>query len=165
MLWSDMADPAPTEVRLAEYAALREEIQNRSGLQQTLVGLNVTVIAAVVGFVLSKHGSAPALLVLPPVLLTLGYLWLDHHRVIGELDRYIREECWTWTPRWQQASDRRRAWFWVPMGLIWIGPSAGAVVGAQLSSSLHGLRLFWWIDVALVVVFFGFFLKVSCDAS
>jgi hypothetical protein len=51
------------------------------------------------------------------------------------------------------------------MGLIWIGPSAGALVGAQLSSSLHGLRLFWWIDVALAVVFLGFFLKVSCDAS
>jgi hypothetical protein len=165
MLPQQMGAPATTEVRLAEYEALREEIQNRSGLQQTLVGLNVTAIAAVVGFVLSKHGSTPALLVLPPVLLTLGYLWLDHHRVIGELERYISKECWIWTPRWQQTSARHRAWFWVPIGLIWIGPSAGALVGAQLSSSLDGLRVFWWIDVALVVVFFGFFVVVSYDPS
>jgi hypothetical protein len=44
--WSRMSDVVPTlrdkhawhgstDVRLAEYTALREEIQNRSGLQQT----------------------------------------------------------------------------------------------------------------------------------
>ena len=36
-----MHGTASTDVRLAEYTAIREEIQNRSGLQQTLVGLNL----------------------------------------------------------------------------------------------------------------------------
>jgi hypothetical protein len=55
--------------------SLCAEIQNPSGLQQTLIGLNITAIAAIAGVALSKHRLSAILLVLPLVCLTLGFLW------------------------------------------------------------------------------------------
>lgn len=135
-----MTEPAPIDVRLAEFTALRQEIQNRSGLQQTLIGLNVTAITAVAGVVLSKHASPAALLVLPPICITLGFLWVDHDRVIYDLGRYIKE-AWIWVPSWQQTHGRGHSplWFWMPLGLIWLGPSTGALIAVPASLSLHVL--------------------------
>lgn len=93
-----MPDEAPIEVCLAEYAALRLEIQNRSGLQQTLISLNVTAIAAIGGLVLSRHVSPAILLVLPPIAVTLGFLWVAHDHVIHDLGRYLRTQLRIWTP-------------------------------------------------------------------
>jgi hypothetical protein len=153
-----MPDPAPTEVRLAEYAALRQEIQNRSGLQQTLLGLNVTAIAAIGGLVLSRRVSPAILLVLPPIVLTLGFLWVDHDRVIHDLARYIRTQLWTWTPSWQQEHGRGHSplWFWTPIGFVWFGPSIAALVASPGSTHLRALWWLWASDV-LLLRFFGLF--------
>ena len=157
-----MAESAPIEARLAEYAALRQEIQNRSGLQQTLIGLNVTAIGALVGLVLSTKASSSALLILPPICTTLAFLWIDHHRVIREIGLYIVEEVWAWIPSWQLAHGRGRnsGWFWVPIGLIWITPSVGALIAAPLSSQLHSQWWLWAADAVLVGLFVAFFIKI-----
>jgi hypothetical protein len=147
-------------VRLAEYVALRQEIQNRSGPQQTLVGLNVTAIGTIGVIALTRRISPAVLLALPPICVTLGFLWMDHDRVIHDLGRYLRTQLWNWTPNWQQEHGRGHSplWFWTPVGFMWIGPSTAALIAAAASTQLHSLWWLWALDVAVLVVFALFFL-------
>jgi hypothetical protein len=156
-----MSDSAPTDVRLAEYAALREEIQSRSGLQQTLIGVNITAIGALGGVVLSTETPPSALLLLPPICSTLGFLWLDHHGTIMQIGRYIGDKLWIWQPSWQNVHgrDRKPIWFWLPYGLIWTGPSIAALIAVPVASHLHSLWWLWAVDAALVLAFFAIFVN------
>ena len=159
-------DPAPEAVRLAEFSALREEIQNRSGLQQALVGLNLTAIATLGGLVLSNRASIQVLLVLPILSLTLGLMWIDHYRVIVELGGYIRKELWTWTPSWerhfaQSRKSRPAASFWIPVAIVWAGPSTATLGIEAASGHLHALWWLWGCEFVLLLLFAVFFRRFT----
>lgn len=77
------------QITLAEYSALRREIQNRSAHAWTLVSINVTVTAAVLGFVISDGADPRLLLVLPLIAPSLGMLFIDHAYNIRNLGSYI----------------------------------------------------------------------------
>lgn len=77
------------QIALAEFSALRDEIANRSGAQNTLLSLNLTAIGGIGGVVLS--GKAQLLLLLLPILSpALGLLFLDHAMNIKNIGNYIR---------------------------------------------------------------------------
>jgi hypothetical protein len=50
---------------LAEYTALRSEVTNRIGGQDTMLNLYMTAVAAIFGFALSGHADLLILLVVP----------------------------------------------------------------------------------------------------
>ena len=76
---------------LAEFAAMRAEIDRRSNEQHALMGLSITATATLAAFVISKDRYE--LLPLVPVLTAvLGMRWLDHHRRIREIGDYIRDD-------------------------------------------------------------------------
>jgi hypothetical protein len=75
---------------LAEFAAMRAEIDRRSNEQHAVMGLSITATAALAAFVISRDHYE--LLPLFPILAAvLGMRWLDHHRRIREIGDYIRD--------------------------------------------------------------------------
>ncbi len=80
------------QTALAEFSALRDEIANRSSAQHTLIGLNLTAIGGIGGFVLSEHADVRLLLLLPILSPALGLLFFDHAINIKKIGTYIGEE-------------------------------------------------------------------------
>lgn len=76
---------------MAEFSDLRGEIQNRSSAAWTLVSLNATATAAILGFVLSDKADPRLLLALPIVSSALGMLFIDHAYNINNLGSYINK--------------------------------------------------------------------------
>jgi hypothetical protein len=83
---------ATAEDRRAEFKAYRQEILDRSGHQHTLLTLNLTAVSAAGGLVLTEHGDARVLLLLPIISSSIGLLWYDHARNIDSLGDYIRDD-------------------------------------------------------------------------
>jgi hypothetical protein len=79
------------QAAMAEFSDLRTEIQNRSQAAWTLVNLNVTATAAILGFVLSDKADPRLLLALPIVGPALGMLFIDHAYNINNLGSYINK--------------------------------------------------------------------------
>ena len=132
-------DPAPEAVRVAEFGALRAEIDQRISLQQSLLALNLTAVGGVIGFVVSSDRvTTDLLLVIPVVSPMLGLLWLGHESCIRRIAKYIREQGWIWTPSWEEAIERERGEsnvlgfvFRVAVALAFVGVAAVALVLAR----------------------------------
>lgn len=125
-----VSDTPDQDVRLAEFAALRVEITQRSSFQQALNALNLTVVATIAGLVLSNHAAKSLLLFVPVISSTFGLLWLDHHRNIVLIATYVREELWRWTPSWEVWFAQHRApikeiIYFVAVGVVYGGVPPG----------------------------------------
>jgi hypothetical protein len=79
------------QVSLAEFAAVRSEIKDRSSAAWALVALDVTGTTAVLGFLLSKNADPKLLLALPLFAPALGLLFIDHAYNINNLGSYINK--------------------------------------------------------------------------
>jgi len=163
--------PACETVRLAEFDALRSEIQERSGRQQTLIGLALTATTVVSGAVLTEEVGSAVLLVLPATSIPLGFLWLDHALCIDALGAYIRDRLWIWTPSWEEHIRGPSRWevgaFMLPITMVFAGPAVVALVVS--CSQLHTDRWPLWAGGALLVALFaaraaGFLLRKRGDA-
>ena len=78
---------------LSEFRALRDEIQNRSRVQQALVALNMSALATILGiaFSLPEWWDPSILLVIPFLSSLLSLLYLNHDFTIATLGHYIRD--------------------------------------------------------------------------
>jgi hypothetical protein len=144
------------ERTVAEYESLRAEIARRSTYQQGLLGLELSAVTAVVVSAISNAPTTRSVwvidyrlvMLLPFLSFGLAALWIDHHRVIGRLALYIRDEI-EQCPGfgWETHSDRRRGkgevdgpvvrrLFFVAYALVFIGPSCVIVAGA-FASGVH----------------------------
>lgn len=102
---SEVDEDHEFEGPLAEFAALREEIQERVRAQGQLLSLQLTVSAAVFGFAVTQSGMIILLLIVPfTSYLLCGRLVAQHfgtHRVA----KYIMEELSNRVPgglRWEE---------------------------------------------------------------
>jgi hypothetical protein len=152
--------PADNEVRLAEFSALREEIQRRSTAQQAILALNVTAIGSIAGLALTEDGAGAVLSVLPLVSSILGLVWIDHARNIEAIADYIRTELWHWTPSWEievrkQASEPR--WrlieFAISIGALFAGPSWTAIWITRPCSESTGDLGVWLLGLGLAATY------------
>src|SRR5438876_12287564 len=96
-------EPLPLKVALAEFAVLKQEINQRSRAQLVLFILNITAAGAIGSFALARElpsapiddpGRSAVWLILPLLSPVLGMMWLDHHRNIAQIGNYIRECIW-----------------------------------------------------------------------
>ncbi|HUQ56547.1 hypothetical protein [Lentzea sp.] len=78
-----------SELALAEYKTLRDEILKKMDHRTSLVVCSVTVSSAVLGFGVDRK-SGPLLLVSPLVSLLLGIFILFHNTQIGTASEYLR---------------------------------------------------------------------------
>lgn len=82
------------DVALAEFNALRAEINNRMTTQAALVGVGLTALGVIVGLVVEKQADQRLLLAVPPLALTVNILWAVENRQIGCIGVYIRTTLW-----------------------------------------------------------------------
>jgi hypothetical protein len=90
---------------LAEFVALRQEIDRRSNMQHNLFALQLTASAVIFSFALSRIGRSGFLLIIPVSTFMLCARYVDQMYGIQNAGRYIR-----------QVLDSR-----VPGGLGWEG--------------------------------------------
>src|SRR5689334_6101248 len=79
------------QAMLAEYNALRAEIQSRSNTQNTLLQLHLTALTLILGGALSEKLGPWIIFLIPLEATIFGLWWLDHSLVIMEIGTYIRE--------------------------------------------------------------------------
>ncbi|MEV6695226.1 hypothetical protein AB0M35_27510 [Micromonospora sp. NPDC051196] len=78
---------AVVEVALAEFSALRSEIDNLANAHRAMIGLNITVVVAISGFILAEKARPQLLLVIPLASGAIGlvYQWyVLHAKHIGD---------------------------------------------------------------------------------
>jgi hypothetical protein len=135
-------------VRLAEFQALRSEIDRRSNIQQALIALNLTISASMAGVVTTDGLDERLLIVIAFASATFGVLWLDNHLVIKEIGSYIRDELWVWSPSWECAVNKSKPNWWRPLFasavmLSFAGVSFAAAIAVV--GRFHGLLLVPWL--------------------
>jgi hypothetical protein len=174
------APPGPkfaVDIALAEFNALRAEITTRMTAQAALVGVGLTALGVIVGFVVKENGDPRLLLAIPPLAAGVNFLWAVENRQIGQLGRYIRIDLWqhlkAWTgielPSWEGLAAQRRVGFWNVVRSIFTDFTttlifAGAAVASQIVL-IDGVRIgnrvvkvgstLWaldWVATALALV-------------
>lgn len=161
-------EDAPQDVRLAEFASLRQGMDHRAGQQQALVGLNLTALGTIGGLVVTQKTGEELLLIAALVSPTLGLLWLDHHTNIQREGEYIREQLWRWKPSWESyfLARHHSRWkgvvFWTAIGLLFAAVPVGALV-AELpdQDASSSVLLLWPIGAALTVLYVLVFLATA----
>lgn len=154
--------PGALDASLAEFNSMRQEILARSATQHTLVNLNITASATIIGLIATKAASEALLLLITLTASTLGVLWSDHARTIRTLGRHINEDIRPRAQRitgedvlnWEQrkhdyirdpASGFNVNWR-VPMVLIFAAPALGALLLTPiLNPTVGGSTLLHWI--------------------
>ncbi|MFE2756340.1 hypothetical protein ACFXGA_30510 [Actinosynnema sp. NPDC059335] len=154
---------------LAEFAALRDEIQDRVKAQQQMLSLQLTFTGAIFGFALTRPGMTALLLIVPfGSYLLCGRLVAQHFGTL-RVAEYIKEELsdrvrgglgWE---RWLEERQRRRPHFlgstlpllitFTGAGVLALGWTAGYVFGRHDVSApaCLGLGAFWLLGVAAAV--------------
>jgi hypothetical protein len=117
---------------LAEFSALRDEIQERVKAQQQMLSIQLTLSGAVFGFAISRPGMTALLLIVPfSSYLLCGRLVAQHFGTL-RVAKYIREELSDRVPgglRWEQwllRQQRRRPHFLgstLPLLFTFVGAS------------------------------------------
>jgi hypothetical protein len=83
--------PVDREMLIAEFAALRAEILQRSSLQWKIVALQLTAAGVIVSFALSSPSHTGFLLILPLISYALIARYISHFLVIQALGTYIHD--------------------------------------------------------------------------
>ncbi len=78
-------------VAMAEFKALRDEINQRATYCHTILNINVVATGTVAGLVLGNTSRLDLLLILPILGPVLGLLWLDHSYAIRGMGDYIND--------------------------------------------------------------------------
>lgn len=135
------ADDSTRECVLAEFTAMRQEVERRRTLQHNLFVLQLTFSAAVFSFALSDQRRVLLLLIVPVVTYMLCGRFVSQHYGIVHAGQYIREVldermsgALSWE-RWIIEHRRRKLFFleWVDphyvtfagiayLALAWTGP-------------------------------------------
>lgn len=163
-----MRHTADQEVRLAEFAQLRNEIGQRTAIQQALIALNLTVCGTVTGFVAAEKAPDSLLLAIVYISCTFGILWLDHHLAIHQIASYVERELWDWRPSWEDYLRRRKKPLWwrlifmLAIALAFAGVAATAAISVRgdLEGAGTTLQVIWWVGVAITAMIFAAFVAV-----
>jgi drug/metabolite transporter (DMT)-like permease len=153
-------------VALAEFNALRSEVQSIRQIQTAVYTAALTILSAVGGFALAKkEGRLEMLLVLPIVLSGLGLILVESEIGISNIGAYIREDLSERLPTdnvrssWElfidkRRNERRRKYSWLGVAapsLILLAPSVASIVIEREQATTSLLPLFWGGVIAMGV--------------
>ncbi|UJW32609.1 hypothetical protein L3Q67_02120 [Saccharothrix sp. AJ9571] len=164
---------------LAEFSALRDEIQERVKSQQHMLSLQLTLSAAVFGFAISRAGMSALLLIVPFSSYLLCGRLVAHHFGTLRVAKYIKEELSGRVPgglhweRWLDDRQGRRPHFLgstLPLLLTFVGASvlalgwtAGYVFAGTGVAALprFGLIVVWTFGLIAAVLSTALVLQMS----
>jgi hypothetical protein len=177
------------QVMLAEYSALRSEVDRRAGVQWNVLALQITSAGVIASLAISRAADLALLLVIPLSSYMLGSRYILHDYHLKLISRYIRDSlsgrlgghlAWESWKASQMAPDvRRRRWFTVagwnllhPTRLAFEGVAWLALLAAALAAAyawrekvpawglILGFALLWIIGALAT-----YFLHRSFDRS
>jgi hypothetical protein len=164
------------EAGLAEFNALRAEINSRMTAQAALVGVGLTGLGVIVGLVVKEHGDHRLLLAVPPLAVSVNFLWAVENRQVGLIGEYIRTLLWPYLartdkelPSWEDECAKRRRGVTnilrsiftdFAMTMVFAGAAITSllILGERVNVDGHrvkvsfGLRLFDWVLAILALV-------------
>lgn len=76
---------------LAEFGALRTDMNDRARRGFSILALNVTTTAGIFGLVFSGRVDERYVLLVALLIPALGRLWIDQHEWIGRFARYVND--------------------------------------------------------------------------
>jgi hypothetical protein len=160
--------PAGHEGPLAEFQALRAEMDMWVREQQIFFTTQMSFAGVVFGFVLANKSRIPLLLIIPGFSYILSARFVANQEEILRIARYIREDLGKRVPgglRWEQwildNKPRRRAFYWLSPNLFaFAGASATAlaysasyIFGNGLNEAYGpGLLIAWLIDLVATIL-------------
>jgi hypothetical protein len=156
------------DVALAEFNALRAEILSYTTAQAALIGVGLTALAVIVGFVVKEGGDDRLLLAIPPLALVINLLQAANTYRMATIGRYIQESLWPYLqrevgdedlPSWEaEVAGRVRKWWMSLVGLVVNAPATllffAASVGALVEQGHvdHDLRDVGWVCAVMSLV-------------
>lgn len=155
------------DVALAEFNALRAEIVSNITAQAALVGLGLTALGVIAGFVAKEGGDERLLLTIPPLSMLVVLLhtaWTYRSALIGD---YIGKTLWPYLetqvgrplPSWQAkvAERRRMTPRSVAKGIFIDFPAMALfIVASVFALARLGERdLLWWMGCLMTLVAFA----------
>jgi hypothetical protein len=165
------SNPVDRETVIAEFAALREEILQRSNHQWNIFALQLTATGVVFSFALSNPSHAGILLILPVITYALAGRYVFQGFYIDKIAMYIREVLdvkmngelyWEAWQRIQAHPPRTLTWL-DPLLFIFPGvsgialASAAPYVWASSNTSAGGrvlIVIIWCIGIAATALSF-----------
>ncbi|HWC84507.1 MAG TPA: hypothetical protein VG756_31510 [Pseudonocardiaceae bacterium] len=157
---------------LAEFAALRTEIERRSNIQQNLFALQLTISGAVFSFALSSQDRVDLLLIIPISTYILAGRYVIQHYGIVYAGEYIKEVLSQRIPdgldweKWLIEHRRKHLLFleWADphymtypgisvLALAWVGPHLILDHGV-ITFIRVGTAIVWLLGVAATVASF-----------
>lgn len=154
-------------VLIAEFAALRTEIDRRAGIQWNVLALQITSAGAVAGVAISRAADPALLLIIPLVSYMFGSRYILHDFHIKLIHQYIRGSlsgrlhgrlAWEQWKLDARAQSGQTGWFQVagwkithPTRLAFVGAATLALVAAAIANTYR-----WWDDSPHWVSIVGF---------
>jgi hypothetical protein len=155
-------------VAMAEFSALRTEIATRTSSQNALANITVVAVGAIGGYAFgSPNASKLILLVLVPVAIAMGQLWLDHAHAIYKIGTYVRDRLWTQLrsllhsdistyedyvlhgqPAW-----RERSVLILPFFILFVGPCLAALVVVARFADAPWTWAAWALEIIALTYF------------
>ncbi|MER7418004.1 hypothetical protein ABT346_14675 [Micromonospora peucetia] len=156
------------EAALADAAAIRATIERKANHNQALVGVNLTAVAAVAGFVLSEKADIRMFLLLPVLSTALGLSVVSQYRDIRIAGQYLEQVLRPTIARhtgepglfgweafyWQRKHDGHVAQA-LAMGVIFPGISALALAVTLPGIQGTGDKLAWAVGAAMLLILLG----------
>jgi hypothetical protein len=134
-----------TKVMLAEYAALRAEVDRRTNVQWNVVALQITSAGVIASLAISRVSDIALLLVIPLLSYMLGSRYILHDYHIKLISKYIRDslsgrlhdqlEWESWKARRIESDTQWRRWL-TPTGWNPLHPTRLAFEGVALLALL-----------------------------
>ncbi len=133
-----MSESESLTVALAEYAALRQEIDARATRHHAILTTQLFTAGAIFGYALSSGGRSLVLLIVPITSFLLLGRFADQFHAISHIGRFMREDLSGRIPgglawdHWIKANPRQRHWsVWTfPILLGFVGASVLALAGS-----------------------------------
>ena len=164
---TEEAAAAAATILVAEFAALRAEIQDRSRNELNMVTLNITASAGVWGLALSGHVATGIVLVLCLLCPSLGRIYADNgmwSQRIGEyIDQNLRPiavvlsaepHLLEWEAWWRDLEGRVPEQPWKALkvdstifGFFTVAPAVAFAVGTIWLTHHHAP--WWWLVLAV----------------
>jgi hypothetical protein len=157
------------DVALAEFNALRAELVSYTNAQSALIGVGLTALAVIVGFVVKDGGDQRLLLAIPPLATVINLLQAANTYRMGTIGRYIQTSLWpylqqsvndvTGLPSWEnEVASRAGSWWRALLALVVNAPAtilffvASVVAVGKAGHMDHELRDLGWVLTGISVV-------------
>lgn len=149
------------DVALAEFNALRSELVSHLTAQGAVVGVGLTALAVVTGFVVKEGGEERLLLLVPPITLLVVLLHSAGTYRSVKIGTYIRDWLWPYLesqvgtlPSWEEkVAQGRRSWTTVPRVAFVDFPAMALFIVASIVALavVADGELAWWAGCGMTL--------------